>query len=363
LVERVELGGRTWLWYKSFPIHVGLIRATAVDPFGNLSMDGEGLIGEVLPVAQAVRNSGGLVLAQVAQVLETPLPPHRVRVPGMLVDRVVVGRPEDHPQTFAEPSNPAYYSSAPEGGMDALNLPPLPLDERRVIAARACDELPDGAVCNLGIGMPEGIARVAAERGLLDHLTLTLESGPIGGMPASGLSFGASVHPQAIIDQPAQFDFYDGGGLDFAALGTAQVDREGNVNVSCFGNRVAGVGGFINITQTAKTLVFCGTFTAGGLEVALVDGSLRIVKEGGARKFLKTVEQVSFSGRHARQAGKKVLYVTERAVFRLAADGVELVEIAPGIDLQRQVLDLMEFQPIVREVRPMPAHVFRAASR
>lgn len=363
LVERVELGGKTWLWYKSFPIHFGLIRGTAADCRGNLVMDREGIIGEVLALAQAVHNSGGIVLAQVSELRDTAAAPQDVRVPAILVDRIVLAEPHEHEQTFAETYNPAYCSAAPCEPAAGAQLEPLPMDERRVIAARACDELPDHAIANLGIGMPEGIARIAAERGLLDSFTLTVESGPIGGMPASGLSFGAAVYPQAIVDQPAQFDFYDGGGLDFAALGTAQVDAEGNVNVSKFGIRLAGVGGFVNITQTAKTLIFCGTFTAGGLEVQLEQGRLVILREGSTRKFVRQIEQVSFSSRRSRQVGQKVLFVTERAVFRLTGEGLELIEVAPGIDLQKQILDQMEFTPIIRAIRPMPAHVFNKSER
>ncbi len=364
MVERVKLGDQTWLWYKSFPIHVGLIRATAADPSANLVMDRECIIGEVLAIAQAVHNSGGIVLAQVCQLLSGPAAPQNVRVPGILVDRVVVAEPHEHEQTFAEAYNPMYSSPAPNGET-AWILPEavLPMDERRVISARACDELPEHAIANLGIGMPEGIAKIAMERGILNTFTLTVESGPIGGMPASGLSFGASAYPQAIIDQPAQFDFYDGGGLDFAALGAAQIDAEGNVNVSKFGVRLAGVGGFVNITQTAKTLVFCGTFTAGELEVKVGEGGIRIIREGSVRKFVKQVEQISFSSSRPRQTGRKVLYVTERAVFQLTKEGLELIEAAPGIDLQKQVLDLMEFKPIIRDVRPMPAHVFAKSGR
>ncbi|MCX5662748.1 MAG: acyl CoA:acetate/3-ketoacid CoA transferase [Planctomycetota bacterium] len=356
-VERVTLGGRDWLWYKSFPIHVGLIRATAADPFGNLIADDEAIIGEILPIAQAVHNSGGIVIAQVRRLLDRPAMPHHVRVPGMLVDHIVVGDPADHGQTFAEDFNPAYVTPAEHDSPPPAPIP-LPMDERRIIAARACDELAIGAIANLGIGMPEGVARIAAERGLLRKITLTVESGPIGGMPAGGLSFGASVHPQAIVDPSSQFDFYDGRGLDFSALGAAQIGANGDVNVSRFGTRVAGVGGFVNITQSAKRLIFCGTFTAGALEVAVEDGKLRIVREGEVRKFIAEVEQTSFSAKRSREIGQDVLYVTERAVFRLTDGGLELIEIAPGIDLQRQVLGQMAFKPIIREPKVMPAHLF-----
>ena len=360
LVERVTLRGRTWLLYHAFPIHVGLIRATAADAFGNLVMDDEAVIGDVLPIAQAAHNHGGSVIAQVKRILDTPAPPQQVRVPGRLVTHIVLAEEHEHWQTFAEPFDPAFCSAAvavPELRSGSTFVKDgrihVPIDLRRIIAMRACDELQPGAIANLGIGLPEGIAIVAAERGLLSEVTLTVESGPIGGIPAGGLSFGASSYPEAIIDQPSQFDFYDGGGLDFAALGAAQVDQYGNVNVSRFGTRFAGVGGFINISQNARRLVFCGTLTTDGLEVAYEDSKLRIVHEGRVSKFLRQVDQISFSGPVARDAGRDIIFVTERAVFRLQPEGLELIEIAPGIDVQRDVVDRMEFTPIIRSVGQM----------
>ena len=335
-----------------------MIRGTSVDPFGNLSMSREVIFGEILSIAQAVHNSGGIVIAQVREILDKLTPPQQVRVPGVLIDYVVPVGIEEHPQTFGEEFNPAYCEAAGTEESDADRLEPLPCSERRMIASRACDELSPGAIANLGIGMPECVARIAAERGLLDKITLSVESGTVGGMPAGGLSFGAARHPKAIIDQPAMFDFYDGGGLDFSALGAAQIDAKGNVNVSKFGTRFPGVGGFINISQTARKLVFCGTFRTDGLEVAVEAGVLRIVSEGRMPKFLRQVEQVSFNGAEARARGQEVLYVTERAVFRLADEGLELIEIAPGIDLRRDVLEQMEFEPIVRSPRTMEARHF-----
>ena len=358
MVERVELGGHVWLWYKAFPIHVGLIRGTRADVYGNLLMDKEVMFGEMLPIAQAAHNCGGVVIAQVCELLDEPAHPHAVKVPGVLVDHIVVAGSEEHEQTFAEEYNSSYCTAGPGGAAEGAELEPLEPGARRVIAARTCDEISSGAIVNLGIGMPEGVARIAAERGLIGEFTLTVESGPIGGVPASGLSFGAAVHPQAVVDQPAQFDFYDGRGLDFAALGLAQVDGKGNVNVSKFGTKVAGVGGFVNITQTAKRLVFCGTFTASGLKVDVKSGGLTVAQEGKVRKFVEAVEQVSFSADHARQVGQEVLYVTERAVFRLVEGGIELAEVAAGVDVQRDILDQMAFEPIMRDVRAMPASVF-----
>ena len=357
LVEKIHLRGRDWLLYHSFPLHVAFIRATSADCFGNLSTCREAIKGEMLPIAQAVRNSGGMVIAQVTEILDHPFNPQHVAVPGVLVDHLVMAPPDLHQQTFAEDFNEKYVSPAPHANFE--NIPTrLPAGPRRIIANRACDELAPGAMVNLGIGMPEGISRIAAERRLTGNIILTVESGPIGGTPAGGLSFGSSEYPQAVVDQPAQFDFYDGGGLDFAALGAAQIDQLGNVNVSRFGTRVAGVGGFVNIAQSARKLVFCGTFTSGDLEVTFQAGRLRIEKEGRSRKFLTRVEQISFSATQAITRKQEVIYITERAVFRLSPHGLELIEIAPGIDLQRDIIGLMDFPPMIGELREMPAHCF-----
>ncbi|MBS0264693.1 MAG: acyl CoA:acetate/3-ketoacid CoA transferase [Planctomycetes bacterium] len=357
LVERLELGGKTWLWYKALPIHIALIRATAADPWGNLLMDDEALIGEVLPIAQAAHNCGGIVLAQVKRLVDQPAIPQHVRVPGALVDAIVVAAPHEHDQTFAVHQDPDFCTPAPLD-LQLPELGPWEGDERRIIAGRAHDELADGAIANLGIGMPEGVGRIAAETGRLARVTLTLESGPFGGIPATGLSFGASRFPQAIIDQPAQFDFYDGRGLDYAALGAAQIDAAGNVNVCKFGTRFAGVGGFVNISQSARRLIFCGTLTAGGLAVSTAAGRLVIDREGTVKKFVRQVELVSFSAARSREIGQEVLYVTERAVFRLCAEGLELIEVAPGIEIERDVVGHMEFRPLIRDVRPMRADLF-----
>lgn len=358
MVELITLRGEECLLYRTFPINVGIIRATTGDPDGNLTMEKEALTLEALAIAMAAHNSGGIVIAQVERVAESgSLNPRQVKIPGVLVDCVVVAKPEHHWQTFGTQYNPAFSG---EIRVRAASLPVMPLSERKIIARRAAFELKANSVVNLGIGMPEGIAAVANEERIIDLITLTAEPGVIGGIPASGIDFGAAINTQAVIDQPYQFDFYDGGGLDAAFLGLAQVDRAGNLNVSKFGPKLAGAGGFINISQNAKEVVFVGTFAAGRQRIAVEDGHLTIVEEAKSRKFVDKVEHVTFSGPFAAARGQRVLYVTERCVFALRPDGLELIEVAPGIDIERDILRLMDFKPLIpRDPGPMDARIFR----
>ncbi|MDU8942843.1 acyl CoA:acetate/3-ketoacid CoA transferase [Ovoidimarina sediminis] len=359
VVERMTLKGEDYLFYPARPINVALLRATTADPAGNCTMEREALVIDNLAQAMAVRNSGGVVIVQVERtVARGALNPRDVVIPGALVDAVVVAEPEHHMQTFATP-----YSHTFSGRYraDPGDTQPMPLDARKVIARRAAFELPVNGVINLGIGMPEGVAAVVGEEGMLDHITLTCEPGVIGGQPASGLDFGAAVNTDAIVPQNAQFDFYDGGGLDLAVLGMAEVDRAGNVNVSRFGPRLAGAGGFINISQNARRVVFTGTLTAGGLGFVAEDGRARITAEGRTGKFVDAVGQITFSGAEAQGQRKPVLYVTERAVFELRPEGVTLVEVAPGIDVERDVLARLTFRPEIGEIAEMDARIFRDA--
>ncbi|MFZ5944134.1 MAG: acyl CoA:acetate/3-ketoacid CoA transferase [Bacillota bacterium] len=357
IVEVINIAGQERLLYKTFPINAALVRGTTADEKGNITMEKEAVSLEVTAIAQAVKNSGGKVIVQVERVVKGgTLDPKLVKIPGIYVDAVVVAEAAKHMQTFGEQYNPSYTG---EIKIPVRELKSLKLDERKVIGRRAAMELTPNTIVNLGIGIPETVANVANEEGIGEYMTLTVESGPVGGIPAGGLSFGAAINPESILDQPSQFDFYDGGGLDIAFLGMAEADKDGNVNVSKLGSRVVGCGGFINITQNAKKVIFCGTFTAGGLEIE-VNEKLTIKQEGKVSKFVDAVGQITFSGNYARETKQQVMYITERAVFELRGDGLYLTEIAPGIDLQKEILDLMKFMPKMDgHPKLMDARIFR----
>ncbi|MDJ0834374.1 MAG: CoA-transferase [Gammaproteobacteria bacterium] len=346
VVELVNIGGQESLFYPCFPIHIALLRGTTADAKGNITMEREALTLEALSIAQAVHNCGGKVIVQVERVTASQrLSPQLVKVPGILVDAVVVADADEHMQTFAEQYNPA-YSGEVQVSREHLQFEK---DIRLIMGRIAAQYLQLGSIVNLGIGMPEAVAMAASEKGTIDQITLTVEPGGIGGIPASGLSFGATANAESIIDQPAQFDFYDGGGLDQAFLGMAEVDREGNVNVSRFGTRTAGSGGFINISQNAKEVYFMGTFTSGKQQVDIHDQGLTVHSNGKVRKFVERVQHMTFNGRYALSQGQRVSYITERALFRLTEQGLLLEAVAPGIDIEQDILQQMDFAPILAD--------------
>jgi len=360
IVQLLKVDGDDVLFFRAFPINVALIRGTTADPDGNITTERESLALENLALAIAARNSGGIVIAQVERVAaEGTLDARNVKVPGILVDCVVLTEAEHHMQTYGTQFNPALSGE--------LRLPParpsaVELTDRKVIARRAVLELAPNSVINIGVGsIPDQIPLVAGEERVQDLLSLAVDSGVIGGVPMSGLDFGTAINYQAVIDHACAFDFIDGGGLDVAFLGFGECDSRGNVNASKFGNRTPGCGGFIDISQNAKKVVFMGTFASGGLETAIEEGRLRIIKEGRTPKFVERIGQVTFSADVARQSAQDVLFVTERCVFRLDERGLAVTEVAPGIDLQRDVLERLPFRAAVEGPREMDPTVFRSA--
>lgn len=358
LVKLIEIEGQERLLYKTFPIDVVFLRASYCDERGNCTVHREVGPLDVTAMAQACKNSGGKVIVQVERMVAAgALDPKLVKIPGIYVDAVVIGEPEDSTQCISMEYD---GSACGEFTIPLDAIPAIPLNQRKVVARRAAMELPDDAIVNLGTGMPEQIANVCAEEGISDKMTLTVEAGPIGGVPLSGPQFGASANAEAILEHNVQFDFYQGGGLDIAFLGLAETAPNGDLNVSKFGTRLAGAGGFVDITQNAKKVCYCGTFTAKGLKVEVADGQLKILQEGEKKKFVREVEHITFSGTYANKVGQPVLYITERAVFQLRPEGVTLIEIAPGVDLQKDILDQMEFTPVIADdLKLMDERIFR----
>jgi propionate CoA-transferase len=340
LVKLVEIDGEEYLLYRSFPIDVAVIRGTVADERGNISMEEEAFLGENFSLAAAAKLHGGIVIAQVQRIAASgSLNGREVRVPAALVDYIVV-EPEQR-QSYQ-----THYDAAFAGRMRVPDsaIQPLPFDIRKVMARRAAMELMPGAVVNLGFGVSNGISAVAAEEGFYRELTLTVEQGIIGGVPSAGKNAGSGINFDMMAAQPDQFDFYDGGGLDIAFLSFAEVDRAGNVNVSRYGKSVNGPGGFINISQGARKIVFSGTLTTEGL-IIRPDGTGGVIleREGAVNKWLKHVQQVTFNGCFASKRGQEVIFVTDRAVFQLTPEGIMLIEVAPGLSVEHDILGRIEF--------------------
>lgn len=355
-IELLPLSGRDWLWYKTWPIKTGFLRASEADEQGNLSFDHEPGLGEALVLAQAVRNSGGRVIAQVGRLVAR-LDPRRARVPGVLVDNLVLAEePNDQRQTMNIRYDPALCGHRE----DSSPGPHLPLGPDKVVGRRAARELAPGQTANFGIGLPEAAALVALEEGLDQYFHFSLDTGVFGGQPLTGDDYGAARNPRAFIEGPALFDFYDGSGLDVAFLGLGELDARGHVNVSRFKGRLTGCGGFINIASGAKKVCFCGRFTANGFQGRVENGRLLIIREGRVKKMVAQVRQITFNGPLALEKKQQVLYITERAVFRLGTEGPVLEEIAPGLDLRRHILDQMDFRPLISpNLRLMPEELFQ----
>lgn len=355
--EILNINGEEYMFYRSFPLNVALVRGTTADERGNISVEKEAMVIDLLSQATAAKANGGIVIAQVERITKFgSLHPKDVRLPGILVDAIVVAKPENHWQSGIEAYNPVLSG---ETKLPLAAMPKMSFSERKIINRRCVMEYVSGGILNQGIGMAEGMGPVATEEGIVDEMTIEIESGAVGGVMQGGLLFGASLNAEAHIDVGLNFDILNSGVLDLTVLGMAESDQFGNVNVSKFGAKIVGPGGFIDMTSSAKKIIFCGTMTAGGLEIGVENGKLKILKEGKVKKFVKNVEQITFSGDYARKFGLKVFYVTERAVFELRKEGFALVEIAPGMELRKDILPQMEFKPIIAEdLKTMDPRIF-----
>ena len=356
LVEVMTIDGKEVLRYKPFKVDVALIRGTYADARGNISPEEEAIDLDLHTVALAAHNSGGIVLAQVRQVVEAgALHARSVRVPGIMVDAVVEDREQQLFYGIGYDPTVSGSRRAHLSGHEAQLPAKL---ERRIIARRAAMELKPGASLNFGFGIPGGIFGVIAEQGGGDALWMSVEQGVHNGQMLDDRLFGAARNADAIVPSIEQFDYYSGGGIDITFLGMGEADARGNVNVSHLGGNIIGPGGFIEIAQNAKTVVFCGTFDAQGSQVRWIDEKLQVMKPGQVRKLVDKVERITFSADYARAHMQRVLYVTERAVFRLDAEGMRLIEIAPGIEIERDILPYMEFNPLIGPTITMDQSVF-----
>jgi propionate CoA-transferase len=355
IVEVKQLDGKEWLYYRRMKVDVAVIRGTSSDAAGNISLEGEPSSQGILAMAMAAKNNGGIVIAQVRRTTERgSVHPKQVLVPARLVDYVVIDERDEAVDQHYPPSVTGESRQAVE------RTEPAPLDEKKIIQRRALIEMAKGSLVNLGFGLPAGIPAVALEEGVVDDVCFTVEHGPIGGIPGGMGVFGVAMNPDAILDNTSVFDLYAGGALDMTCLGMGEVDQHGNVNNHKFKHIIAGSGGFTDITHVTPKIVLAGTFTAGGLKTRVENGKLQILQEGKFRKFNLSIEGVTLSASETRRKGQKVLYVTERAVFELGESGMRLVEIAPGIDLQRDILDLLEFDiEVSANLKAMDAAIFR----
>ena len=357
LIQLQVIDGKEWLFYPCIYPDVALIRGTSADTEGYITMEDEVLYTDSFATAMAAHNNGGIVIAQVERVVKAgTLPSKEVKIPGYLVD-VIVEVP-GQPQLYGVPTSGFVSGRYTQDFSDDCTT--IPLNERKVIARRALMEVAPGYIGNVGVGICDGIGVVAKEEGVSEEFTLTVETGIVGGVSAQGIYFGASVNARAVVDMPAQFDFYDGGGLDISFLSFAEFDQDGNVNVHKFNNKIMGTGGFVDICQNSKKAIFAGTLKACGLRERVEDGAIHIDQEGRFIKAVEKVPEITFNGREAVARGQEVIFITERAVFRLTEEGVVLTEIAPGVDLERDIVGQMAFRPIISpDLKEMDGRLFR----